>query len=105
MGGAGADAMSKGERMTEQKQKPVAVRLLNTVCAFTLIGSAVYIFFVGIDLIPSLIFLAAIGGLSGPIVISGGSEGILDSLAGIFEAFFEGLLGVFETISNIFGSI
>lgn len=91
--------------MAEQKEKPIAVRLLNTVCAFLLIGSAVYIFLVGIGLIPSLIFLAAIGGLSSPIVVSGGSESIFDSFASVFEAFVGGIIGVFETIGDIFGSI
>lgn len=91
--------------MKDRKQKPIALRLLNTVSAFMLIGCAVYIFFVGINLIPSLILLAAIGSLSGPVVISGGSEGILDCLIGILEAFVEGVVGVFETIGDIFGSI
>jgi hypothetical protein len=98
--------MSKGEdNMKDKKQKPIAIRLLNTVSAFMLIGGAVYIFFAGITLIPSLIFLAAIGALSGPVIILGGSEGTLECLIGILEAFVEGILGVFETIGDIFGSI
>lgn len=91
--------------MKDQKQKPIAIRLLNTVCAFMFIGCVIYIFFVGITLIPSLILLAAIGGVAGPVIVLGGSEGTLEFLIGILEAFVEGVLGVFETIGDIFGSI
>jgi len=89
--------------MTERKKKPIAIRILNTVCAFGLIGSAVYIFFAGITLIPSLILLAAIGGISGPVV-AGGSEGILECFVSILESFVEGIVGVFEAIGNLFSS-
>jgi len=90
--------------MKEHKKKPITIRLLNTVSAFALIGTAIYIFFAGISLIPSLVLLAAIGGISGP-VLAGGSEGILECLVGILESFVEGVIGVFETIGDIFSSI
>ena len=90
--------------MKEREKKPIAIRLLNTVSAFALIGAAIYIFFAGISLIPSLVLLAAIGGVSGPVLADGG-EGIIECLVGIFESFIEGVIGVFETIADIFGSI
>ena len=90
--------------MSKRKDKPMAIRLLNTVCAFMLIGSAIYIFIFGINLIPSLFLLSAIGGISGPVVLGSG-DGIVECLVGVFEAFVEGVLGVFETIGDIFGSI
>ena len=90
--------------MKKRNDKPILIRLLNTVSAFALIGSVIYLFVAGISLIPSLVLLAALGGLSGPVV-SGGAEGIFDCLASILEAFVEGLIGVFETIGEIFGSI
>ena len=89
--------------MPKRKEKPILVRLLNTVCAFTLIGSVIYILITGITLIPSLIILAALGGISGPVFSS--SEGILECFAGILEAIFQGIVGVFETIGEIFSSI
>jgi len=90
--------------MKEHEKKSIPIRLLNTVSAFALIGAAVYIFIVGFSLIPSLILLAAIGGLSGPVLV-GGSEGILECLTGILESFVEGVAGVFSTIGDFFGSI
>jgi len=90
--------------MNKRKDKPIFIRLLNTVSAFTLIGATIYLFFAGISLIPSLVLLVAIGGLSGPVV-AGGTEGVLDCFVSIIESFFEGLIGVFETIGELFGSI
>lgn len=89
--------------MQNRKQKPIYIRLLNTVCAFTLIGSVIYIFIAGISLIPSLIILAALGGISGPVVSGSGS--ILECFVGILEAIIQGVVGVFETIGEIFSSI
>lgn len=90
--------------MTEKKEKPIAIRLTNTLCAFLLIGTAIYVAFAGITLIPSLLFLSALGGLAAPVVV-GGSEGSLECFMGILEAFVDGIAAFFEAIGEIFGSI
>ena len=93
--------------MKDRKTKPLWIRLLGTVSAFTIIGACLYMYFVSANLVSGLVLLAALGGLSGPVVISGGTEGVLDCLIGILEAFIEGVFGVFgmiaEAMTSLFG--
>lgn len=88
--------------MVERKQKHLIIRLINSISAFTVIGVSIYILFAGIELIPTLFLMAAIGGHSGVVIFSGGYEGVFEFISGILEAFIEGLVGVFEFIGNIF---
>ena len=96
--------MGNVENMTKEK-KPLALRLLGTISTFVLLGSIIYILILGIDLTSGLILLSAIGGISGPVILSGSSESILEIITGIFEVLIEGITGVFEIIGDIFGSI
>jgi hypothetical protein len=90
--------------MKNRKDKPLLIRLLNTVSAFTLIGAVIYLFIAGMSLSLSLILLSALGGISVPVVASG-SDGFFDCVASIFEAFIEGIIDIFATIGELFGSL
>ena len=88
--------------MEERKQKHLFIRLINSVSAFTIIGVSIYIIFAGMELIPTLFFMAALGGHSGAVLFSGNCEGIFEFISGLLEAFIEGVVGFFEFIFGIF---
>lgn len=75
------------------------------MAAFLLIGSLIYSLISGVNLYASVLFIIAICGLGVPSVVSG--EGILDAVAGFFEAFLDGVMeligGIFDAISSIWG--
>jgi hypothetical protein len=91
--------MSHGEKMEEQK-KHIFIRLINSVSAFTIIGVSIYILFAGIELIPTLFLMAALGGHSGAVLFSGSCEGIFEFISRLLEAFIEGVVGFFESIGG-----
>ncbi len=89
--------------MSDKQEKPIQVRVLNAVVSLALLASVVYILVAGIDLASSLILLAAIGGLAGPIVVSG--AGVVEAVVGMFEAFVEGVLEILSAIADLLSSI
>ena len=84
----------------KRKDKSIIRRLLSTISSLTLIGVSGYMYFVGINLISGAILAAALLSICSPVIIGGG--GIVEVIGGIFEAFFDGLMGVVDAITSIF---
>lgn len=91
--------------MGNRKDKPIGMRLLSSVAAFLLIGSAVYIFVAGINFFVGAVLAAAVLGLGVPSVSAG--ESLFEMIMAFFESFFDGVMevigGIFDAISSIFG--
>jgi|GEM_PF-3974357 len=51
-------------------------------------------YFVGVEVFSSLFLLTAIGTFAGPVVATGGMS-VLECLAGVLEAFIEGIVSFF----------
>jgi len=83
-----------------RKSRPLKIRILNAISSFTLIGTSVYLFFTGINLFACAIIAVATLTIITPVAIDGGR--VLELLSGIFEAFLDGVITIFETIANIF---
>ena len=89
--------------MNDKAEKSMGIRVLGSVSALTLIVAVVYVLVAGINLISSLILLAALGGLAGPAIAVG--DGVTECIVGVFELFIEGIQQIFEAIISIFTSI
>ncbi len=90
--------------MKEKQKKHFGIRILNMVCALSLIGNSLYIFFIGLSFTPIFLLSMCIAGLAGPVVM-GSSEGFLDSITQILGAFVEGVFEIFSIIGDFFGSL
>ena len=89
--------------MPQKEKRPVLLRLFNSLCAFSIIGAAIYLLFVGLETVPVLLLLVACAGIATPASI--GSDGLLDAIGSIFEALLEGIMGIIETIGDIFSGV
>lgn len=91
--------------MVNKKNKPWYLRLLGSISAFVLLGSVLYVFFTGFNLVSSALLVAGVSGLVVPAVVSG--DTFFEMVLGGFEAFFDGIMevvgGIFDFISSIFG--
>ncbi len=85
--------------MNEKKQRPVALRALNSLCVITLIVSITWIIVEGFRLTSSMILGAAILALASPVVISG--DGVADILSGLVEALMDGITAIFDAIVEV----
>lgn len=85
------------------KKKSIYLRLFNTLCSLTIIGAACYLIFAGMDLLAMGILASSLAAMTAPVVIDGGS--VIEVLAGIVEAFVEGLALIVDGISSLLGSI
>lgn len=84
----------------KRKDRSLTRRFFGTFGALTLLGTCGYIFFAGINMYAGAIIAVAILSIATPVVGDGGS--IFEVLAGILEAFVEGIASIFEVIANIF---
>lgn len=89
--------------MDDKKKRSFGIRVLGSLSTFALLGIVIYMFVAGVDIVSSLLLVAALGGLAGPAVASG--DGIAECITGILEAFVEGIQGIFEGIAEIISSI
>jgi len=89
--------------MKNKKKKSLKIRVLNSICAFVLLISVIFIWATGFDYISTGIMTAALISLATPVVLSG--EGFIDVISGIFEAIFEGVLAIFEGIAEVISGI
>ncbi len=60
--------------MGNRKDKPIGIRLLSSVAAFLLIGSAIYMLIVGINFYVGAVLVAAVLGLGVPTLPAMESE-------------------------------
>ncbi len=89
--------------MGKKEKRSLGLRLLNSLCAFAIIGAAIYTFVAGFQLAVVGIAALALAGIAVPAAASG--DGILEIFAGIFEGLIEGVLGVFEAILEFFSGL
>ncbi len=83
-----------------RKEKPILRRIFGTLSSFVLIGASGYAFFAGMNFLVGLILAISILSIATPVVIDGG--GFFEIVSGIFEAFIEGVMGVFDAVASIF---
>ena len=88
----------------DRKQKPLMIKVLNSVCACTLIGCLIYIVFAGFHAVVLGAMVIALACAATPVVIAG--EDFLEILLGIIEALVDGIMviveGIISAISGIF---
>lgn len=90
------------EQINKRRQnKSFGMRLLNTVAAWMVLGSVIYVLIAGLNPPTAILITVGVLGLGAPSVASG--EGVWDMVSGFFEAFFDGIMGVLDAISSIFG--
>lgn len=89
--------------MTDKEQKPLKIRVLNSICASVLLVAIVYVTFAGFEAIAVGAMLVALAGAATPVVMSG--DGILEMLVGIVEAIVEGVLTIVEGITSAISSL
>ena len=89
--------------MRNKEERNLGTRILPSISSLVVIGALIYMFIAGADMASSIILVSALGGIVGPAIVAG--EGVLEILGFFFEIFLEGILGIFEGIANIFGSI
>ena len=91
--------------MKPRKRRSVGMRVLNSVCVVAFFSAIAYTFFVGVEAIAIGAAIVALGAVTTQAAMAG--EGILEVVAGIFEALLDGIAaifeGIFEAISGIFG--
>ncbi len=83
-----------------RKEKPLLRRIFGTVGSFVLIGACGYTFFAGMNLLVGLILAVSILSIATPVVIDGGE--FFELITGVFEAFIDGIMGIFDAIASIF---
>jgi hypothetical protein len=86
-----------------KENRPLGLRLLNTLCAFSLLGVVGWGLVAGLDFVFVGIAVLALGAISVSPTVS--ANGFLDVIGGILEAVVEGIVGVFEVIADVFSSI
>ena len=98
--------MSKGIAVSKNATpvKSPLLKVLGSICAFTLLGSIIYMYFVSVELIGIIVSIAALGGLSAQVLVAG-CEGIIDFLLNLITALVEGIIGVFVGIFAVIASI
>ena len=89
--------------MTAKDKKPFKIRVLNSLCAFALLGSIIYIAFVGFEAMAVGVLALSLAAVAAPVVASG--EGFLEVLSGVFEAIIEGIVSIFEAIADAIASM
>ena len=89
--------------MSEKEKRSLGLRLLNSLCAFAIIGAAIYTFVAGFQLAVVGVAALALAGVAVPAAAS--ADGILEVFVGIFEAIIDGVVGVFEAILGFFSSL
>lgn len=91
--------------MMDRKQKPLKIKVLNSLCACALIGCLIYVVFAGFHAIALGAMVIALAGVATPVILAG--EGFLEVLLGIIEAIVDGVMviveGIVSVISGIFG--
>ena len=89
--------------MSKKKKRPLSLRLLNSLCAFALIGAVAYVFVAGFQLAAVGVAALALAGVAVPAAIS--EDGVVEIFVGIFEAIIEGIVGVSEAILDFFSGL
>ncbi len=87
--------------MKHEGKKPTWVRVLRAIFSASFLCVSIYVLFAGFNLIASLILISSFGGLAAPVILA--AESALECVTGFFEALFDGLLSIVESIGNIFG--
>ena len=80
------------------KKRPIHLRILFSISALALIVACIYSVFTGINIASGGVILIALLSLGVPVAAGGGS--VMEVLSGIFEAFIQGITGVFEAIGS-----
>ena len=90
--------------MRNRKEKTLGLRFLSSISAFLLLGTGIYVFFAGIEVLSGALLTSAVVGLGTSSVMVG--EGFVEIFLGFFEAFFDGVMevvgGFLDFISEIF---
>jgi hypothetical protein len=68
--------------MRNRKDKPLTLRLLSSIGAFLLIGSAIYMSFAGLSFLAGVVFATAVLSLGVPSISS--SDSVLEVVTGFF---------------------
>ena len=83
-----------------EKKHSVFQRILAVLGCFLFLAAGIVWLVAGFQIVVAALLLAAIGGVSGPAVAEGG--GFIEIVGSIFEAIFEGIVGIFEFIGDLF---
>ena len=89
--------------MSDNKTRPIWVRILGSISSIALIISVIYIFFAGVSFASGIIIVSALAGLAGPVISTG--TGFIECMTGTLEAFVEGIQAIFEAIAGLFSSL
>ncbi len=89
--------------MKKRKDRPPKIKALNALCASILLCSLIYMLVDGMKMVALGIMATSVVGLVTPVVLSG--EGFMDIITGLFEAVFEGIAVIFESIADFISGI
>ena len=86
--------------MSNKYERPILLRFLGSVSAFTLMFGLLYVFFAGLSLYSGLLLASAVGVLGGQAFFVG--ESAIECVVAFFEILVESITAVFEFIGSIF---
>jgi hypothetical protein len=99
----GLSTSGKESEMKSKRERSIGIRAFNAVCALVVLACGVFMLIAGFHFVAAAALLGAVAGVAGPAVVAG--EGVLDMIAGVFEAIIDGIMAVFEAISSLLCSL
>jgi hypothetical protein len=91
------------DEMKNKEDRSVWIRLFRAVTSLALIGATTYIILAGFNLVATLVLISSFGSIAAPAVMA--ADSAIECISGFFEVLLEGILSIFEIVTDIFGSI
>ena len=82
----------------KHKDKPIHLKIIASLSSLVLICTCIYVAFAGIGFVSGAVLFVAFASLGGPVAAGGGS--FMEVVAGIFEAFIQGIASIGEAIGS-----